>query len=276
MDFSYQVQRATKDSVLAAIKYLEAVLLVPVSERNIIGSSRLLLTGYRADAGDVDVAIVALGARALQLHSALKIQLDGRCLLNDGTKIGSYAVFLNGKTVKIDVMYVRNLDWAKWVYHSSEKSNYPGAVRNIILFTALAHTQEIGKDFVLRNPDGTPYARASRSIRMDVGMLRLFKLSRINKKTGRPNKTMDRVEPAVLEEYLQSANLQIPFSHEVDLIDDPEKVAAFIFGPTVKASQLLSAEDVIARVHQLSNSADIVRASADELRKARLPVPDEL
>lgn len=270
----YHTERATQKDVDAAVKFVSKVIGLPPEElkNSLLGSTRLTLAGKKKDSGDVDIAIPYEEVDAGEVHKKMMAAVNDEGTYNTGTKVGSYAVPVGGKKVQVDLMFVKDMGWANFIYHSAqgEGSKYPGAVRNIILFTALAYSQESGKDFVFRNEDGKAVARASRSITLSGGMKRLFKYT----KPG--TKTMLKVSPAELRAHLKQIGKSAKFSDDEEATSDPAKVAALIFGPEVHPADLLTAEDVIKQVKKLPNAKQILRTSKSELAKAKLPIPDEL
>lgn len=274
----YGTKRANASDISAALDFVSKTIGVPVEKlrQNLLGSANLTIQGKRDDSGDVDIALPVDENDPQEVHDKMIKAISGEGEYRSGSKIGSYAVPVKGKKVQVDLMFVKNEDWAKFIYHSSGDSKYPGAVRNIILFTTLAYVQEPNKDFVIRDDEGKPIARASRSIHMDSGMKRLFKMAKVNQKTGKRKKTLDSVSPDELAAYLKEIGKDIKFSSDVDLIDDPDQVAAFIFGEGVKANNIMTAEDVIKHLKKLPNADEIIEASKSELERNDLPIPSEL
>lgn len=154
---------------------------------SLLGSAELTFSGNRKDSGDIDIAIPVDKLSPENAHAKMSKLSSGRGTYNKGTKVGSYAVSVGNKNVQVDLMFVSDVQWAKFIYHSShgKNSNYSGVVRNIMLFTALTFVQQKGKDFVERDKDGNAIARASRSVKMNSGMERLFKARKHNPKTGK-------------------------------------------------------------------------------------------
>ena len=276
----YDTQRATAADIKAALAFVSKALSMSEAtlHKDLLGSTGLTLLGKKKDSGDIDIAFSLEDSDVDHINAKMLKAVGGEGAYNAGTKVGSYAVPVNGKKVQVDLMFVKNKDWAKFMYHSAEGngSAYPGAVRNIILFTALAHTQVPGKDFVLRDDEGKPIARASKSIVMDTGMKRLFKMSKINPKTGKYNKGIDTVTPEELEAHLKKIGKSIKFSKEIEHTDNPDEIAEYIFGAGVKANDLMTAEDVIRHIKKLKNAPTIISAAKSELARLKLPVPKEL
>ena len=277
---AFGTSRATAGDIRAALKFVSRVLGIPYDdlENDLLGSTMITLGGKKEDSGDIDLAFSLEDSDVDSVNKKMLAAVDGEGKYNAGTRVGSYAVPVNGKKVQVDLMFVRNKDWAKFSYHSSQgiDSQYPGAVRNIILATALAHTQEPGKDFVMRDDEGRVIARASRSIKLDAGMQRLFKMAKINPKTGKYSSTLEKVSPEDLEKFLKDMGKYINFSHREEATDNPDDVAEFVFGKGVRAADIMTAENVIKRIKKLKNSAEILSASREQLEKNKLPVPSEL
>ena len=276
----YKTARASAADIKAALQFVSKVIGVPVEtlRNDLLGSTELTLLGKKKDSGDIDIAFSLEDSDVDTIHAKMLKAVNGEGTFNPGTKIGSYAVPVNGKKVQVDLMFVKNKDWAKFIYHSSQgdTSAYPGAVRNILLFTALAHTQEKGKDFVLRDETGNPYARASKSITLDSGMKRLFKMAKYNEKTGKYNMTMNTVSPEELEDHLKKMGHNIKFSKELEHTDDPKQIVQFIFGKNAKVEDAKTAEGVIKLIKKLPNAAEIIAAGKRELERLKLPIPAEL
>jgi len=274
----YSTKRATAEDITKALQFTSKVLGIPITtlRSDLIGSARLTLAGKKEDSGDIDIAFKPTDVADVEaVNSKMLKAVKGKGVYNTGTKVGSYSVPVKGGSIQVDLMFIKNKSWAKWMYHASHESKYPGAVRNIILFTALAHTQEKDKDFVIRD-GGKPIIRASKSVKMDMGMERLFKMAKFNKKTGMYNKSLEKVDPKAIEAHLHDIGKEIKFSHDPDITDNPDHVAAHVFGPGVSSKDLMTAEDVIKHVHQMPNAKEVVQASKSELKQLKLPIPAEL
>lgn len=276
----FNTERANQSDVKAALQFVSKTLDIPYStlKNDLLGSTELTLLGKKQDSGDIDIAFSLTDSNVQEINKKMLDATGNAGGYNAGTKVGSYAVPVNDKKVQVDLMYVSDKDWAKFAYHSSQGrgSAYPGAVRNIILFTALAYTQKPGEDFIIRDEDGKPIVRASKGITMDAGMKRLFKMVKVNAKTGKLNKYLDTVTPDEIEKRLKDMGKKIKFSKELDFTNNPDKVAKHIFGSSVKASDLMTAEDVIKQIKRLDNSAEILKAAKSELTRLKMIVPEEL
>lgn len=276
----YDVQRADASDIKGALQFVSKALGVSFDtlKNDLLGSTELTLLGKKKDSGDIDIAFSLEKSDVEDINKKMLNATNDEGGYNSGTRVGSYAIPVNGKKVQVDLMFVNNKDWAKFIYHSEQGvgSEYPGAVRNIILMTALAHTQEPGKDFVMRDEDGRAVVRASKSIKMDLGMERLFKMAKVNAKTGKYNKGLDKVDPKEIEAHLQSLGKKVKFSHDPEITDNPNHIAEYVFGKGVKAKDIMSAENVIKQIKKLKNASEIIAACKSELERLKLPVPKEL
>ena len=276
----YETQRAKQADVDAVLKFVAKTLHMSydVLKKDLLGSTELTLLGKKEDSGDVDIAFSLKNNDVQEINRKMLDAVNGEGEYNAGTKVGSYAVPVNGKKIQTDLMFVNNKDWARFMYHSAlgRGSKYPGSVRNILLFTALTKALKDGEDFVLKTDEGQTFARASKSVTMDAGMKRLFKMSKLNSKTGKYNKALDKVSPDELEAHLKSIGKDIKFSKSEDFTDNPDEIAAHIFGPNVKGSDLMTAENVIKHSKKLKNAEEVIAACKSELERLKMPIPSEL
>ena len=269
----FGTERVTAKDIYSVLATVAKVLGVRAKnlEQNLLGSGHLILSGHKQDSGDVDIALPEEGME--RTHEAMLKAVGGSGVLNKGTKVGSYAVPANGKKVQVDLMFVPDVEWAKFIYSSEQgrKSKYPGAVRNIILMTAVSLTQKPGEDVVVKDNDQV-VAKASRSLKLQGGLERLFKVAKV-KKDGTRSATLDKVEP---EEVARHAKGKA-FSRSADIITDPTAVLAWLFGKGVTPDMARTPEQVIALIKKrLPNAKAVLEKAAKELEKNKLPVPDEL
>ena len=277
----FHTDRATQADVHAAVKFVAKALGIgeETIKAGLLGTTQLTALGKKESSGDVDIALHSKDFDHGEINKKMLAACGGEGKFNGGTDVGSYAVPVGEKKIQVDLMFVSDMDWAKFIYHSAHGagSKYPGAVRNIILFTALAHTQKPGEDFALRDKDGKVIARASQSIRLNTGMERMFKLALQNKKTGERKATLDRVTPEQLDAELKKLGKDnIKYARESKRTTNPNEVVSYIFGPNVKPADVMTAEQVIAHIKKLKNAEQILRACKSELAKAKLPIPEGL
>lgn len=277
----WNTSRAGAEDISRAMKFVAATLKIPEKtlRGDLLGGTEATLLGFKPHSGDVDIAISLEDHSPEDVVAAMMSATGNMGVWNAGTRVGSFAVPVgDDRRVQVDLMFVKNKDWARFAYYSGvgRGSKYPGAVRNILLVTALSHTHEPGKDFVLRDDEGTVIARASRSIKFDSGMERLFKATKINTKTGRRGKTASPVSPSEIKKILTDLGKEIQFSEKSEHTDNPDEVAAFIFGRGVAAADVMTAEQVIELIHQHPRGNEIVAAAKKQLSDLNLPIPEEL
>jgi hypothetical protein len=179
-------------------------------------------------------------------------------------------------------MFVDSEDLAKFTYYSTEgeDSKYPGAVRNIMLMTLATFILEDGKDFVIKNEDEI-IARASRSLKLNVGLERLFKVAKKRKDGDGRVKSLEKVSPDELEAELKDIDSTKvgKFEKSADIINDPDEIAHFFFGKKVFANDILTAEAVsklINRTFTGEHLADIKKRIKDQLEQSGFEAPSEL
>lgn len=275
----WNTERANQADIKAALEFVSKAIGVPFAtlKHDLLGSTELTLLGKKKDSGDIDIAFSIQDADAESIDEKMRKATNGEGGYNKGTRVGSYAVPANGKKVQVDLMFVNDKDWAKFMYHSSQGngSKYPGAVRNILMFTALTKRQVPGEDFVLRDDEGNVLARASRSIKMDTGMERLFKVAK-KTKTGGYSKTLDKVGPEDVKAFLKELGKEVKFKGDPDITSDPSTVVQFIFGKGIKPEDVKTAEQVIALIKKQKDAAEILKAGKSELERLKMVVPEEM
>ena len=275
-------ERALKKDVKAAVAKVADILGVPEEElaKSLLGTSRLTYHGKKSSSGDIDIAVDSKNFpkyNDLMLHA-----VGGSGQYNTGTKVGSYAVEVNGKKVQVDLMFVASTDFAKFMYYSTEGENskYPGAVRNIMLMTLTAATLEDGKDFVIKDGEDV-IARASRSLKLDTGLERLFKVAKMRKDGKGRTKSLEKVHPDELDVELKNLDREKIGSYHksADIINDPDKIAEFLFGHGVKSTDIMTAEQVAELINAKFKGEKLKELKANiikQLENAEFPVPKEL
>jgi hypothetical protein len=272
----YHTERATREDILVALKKVSEATGISISslKSNLLGSTRVTLAGKKKDSGDIDIAVPISLYDQEEIHNKMMTAVDNRGTFNKGNKVGSYAVNTGDHTVQVDLMFVTNTKWARFSYHSSQGdgSEFPGAVRTILLITALSHKLEEGKDFVLKDKDQI-IARAQRAFRLDRGLVRTFKLAKYNKTKQAFNKTLQKVTPDELNAHLRSLGKSVKYDSSADVIDDPDTAVKFIFGKNVSVEDVATAEGVVSQIRKLVNGKEILEDAKKRLEEAKLPVP---
>ena len=278
----WNTKRAFPEDVKTAVAKVAKALDLSEKElaKNLLGTSRLTYHGKKSSSGDIDIAVNSKNFP--DYHEKLQQLVGGQGLYNTGTKVGSYAVDVGGRKVQVDLMFVDNEDLAKFTYYSTEgeDSKYPGAVRNIILMTLATFILEDGKDFVIKNEDEI-IARASRSLKLNVGLERLFKVAKKRKDGEGRVKSLEKVSPDELETELKDidATKVGKFEKSADIINDPDEIAHFFFGKKVFANDILTAEAVSKLINKTftgEHLADIKKRIKDQLEQSGFEAPSEL
>ena len=275
--------RADASDIKTAIKFVSKHTGIPESELQdgVLGSTGHVLTGHKHDSGDLDIAIPDKKYDLTEVTEALKKAVNGEAHFAPGLKTYSYAVPVSdSKKIQVDLMLVDSKDWAKFAYNTTPDSKYKGAVRNQIMFAVVSHKIEPGKDIVVKDKDGNVIARASRSLKFDTGIERLFKVAKL-KKDGSRKKTLDKVTPDELKMELDSIepDLKDKFEPKADTIVDPKIAVQWMFGDGVQPSDVSTAEKVIKLIKEKfskDESDDIITQAKENLKNNKLPIPEEL
>ena len=278
----WETERAFPEDVKKAVELAAEAIGISAEDlsKNLLGTSRLTYHGKKSSSGDIDIAIDAKNLK--KYDEAMMKLVKGQGVYNTGTKVGSYAVDLGKKKVQVDFMYVPSTDLAKFTYYSTEgiNSKYPGAVRNIMLMTLATFILEDGKDFVIKDSDNV-IARASRSLKLDVGLERLFKVAKKRKDGKGRVKFPEKVSPDELEAELKDIDSSKigKFEKSADIINNPNKIAKFFFGENVKANDILTAENVAKLINEKFDGEKLVEIKKEiskQLKDAGFEVPKEL
>lgn len=274
----YNVERANKADIETALKIVGQTLDLKDIQDRLLGSTHLTLSGKKQDSGDIDIVIQNDEIDPEEANKKMLELTKNEGELNKGTKIGSYAVDVGGKKVQVDLMFVDSKEWAKFIFYSThgENSKYPGAVRNFLLMAVTRHTHEAGKDFIVKKGDEV-VARASRAIKLDAGLERLFKAAKYNDEKKKFNKTVDKIDPAELADVVFKMSGKKPkFDPTPDIKTNPDEVAAWLFGEGTKAADIMTAEQVIEKIKKRKDADVIIADARKSLKNAKLPVPKEL
>ncbi len=229
---------------------------------------------------DIDLAVNTNVYNSETIHGRL-VDFLGKdlCVLNRGTKIGSYAIpivgaFPPGK-VQVDVMYVGNLDWAEFIYYSpGDDSQYKGSVRAILLGAVAASIWDEGRDF-FQYDDGELIARVGWAIDANVGMKRIFQLRHKKIHSSGYVKKMTTVTPEeIQEEYPRRT-----FDHRRYVVSDPVRVTEMLFGWGTFSWHINTTEETIELIkqrHTTAHSQKIFRIAQKRASQLDTPLPPEL
>ena len=241
-------ERASKEDIVNAIAFVAKATGIDkdVLRDNVLGSVELTMLGYRQDSGDIDIALPASDYSKNEIHKKMMKAVGDQGVLG-GFGVGSYAVPVGNKKVQVDLMYVPNVKWAKFVYKNDlgRKSKYNNLIRNELLTCVLHQKPVKGEDVVVKDDDGNVIARASRSFKWDTGVERLFK-STTERKDGKGRyKSMSKVTPEQLKKELKALGVNDTFKETPDIITDPDEFAKLLFGDNIKARQIETVEGLL-------------------------------
>lgn len=274
---TFNTVRATKDDIVKALAFVSKHTGIALSklESNLLGSTAHTLTGKRKDSGDVDIALEDGMFDRQDIVERMKQATGMDKVKQTGSGTFSFAVPTSGdRRVQVDLMFVPSEKWAKFGYHSAADSEHKGVVRNLLLVNVLKRLFEPGKDVSVTD-DGVEVARVRRVFKMDGGLERTFKVAPL-KRDGRSRGPLRKATPEEVDEVLKQVKKQVTFSRDPDPILDPDKAAAYIFGPGTKAKDILSAEQVIRLIAKRPDHADIFRDAAKDIEAADQPLPADL
>ena len=273
----YSTERATQADIKAALQFVSKTIGMPVPalQANLLGSTPHTLAGKKQDSGDIDIAFGLDKHDPDELVAKMLAAVNDEGTYNPGTKVGSFAVPVNGKKVQVDFMFVKNEEWAKFGFHAAEASKHKGIVRNFLLINLMKRLFVPGKDFVLHDEQGNEIARVRRGFKMDAGLERLYRLAPM-RKDGKGRTAMKSVKPEELEAELKRMGKSVTFEKDSTPIVDPDKAAEFMFGKGKKAQDILSAEQVIELIKKRKDHAAIFKDAIVDIQNAKQPVPDEI
>jgi hypothetical protein len=217
---------------------------VPVEDLHPLGS-----TGKAPWSSDVDLAINRNVFDPEMVKQSMS--LAGPYILSfkdmSGLGVQSYAIDVDGRAVQVDLMFVDNLEWAKFAYWSpaAVESNYKGAVRTMLLMGIAANTSVAGYDGFYY-VDNQLVGRIGRTFDLNRGLRRIFQY-RPKRKDGngylKSMKTVDTVEE--VEEAIGSDMLMVTYRNPDITFDNPLQALAIMFKRPIYPGHVEDAESVI-------------------------------
>lgn len=274
----FETVRATAKDIDLALKFVEkhTGILYSKLKDNLLGSTSHTLAGKKKDSGDLDIALEDGMFDRDEIVKKMQAATGMTKVHQTGGNVFSFAVPVGpDRRVQVDLMFVPSETWAKFGYHSALNSKYKGAVRNLLLVSVVKHIFEPGKDISVKDRNGDEVVRVRRGFKMDGGLERLFRVAPM-RKDGKGRVALRKGTAAEVETLLRQLGRDDKFSKEADTIMNPDKAAEFMFGKGVKASDLLSAEQVIEQIKKLPNREEIFKDAAKSIEDAGFDVPDEL
>lgn len=245
--------RANKADVIAGLKFVSKTIGLSYDHlvAHLLGSTKQTLEGTKKDSGDLDIAMKDDENRAeYEKKMTAAVGFPPR---KTGANVLSYAVPVGGdKRVQVDLMFVPDVEWAKFSYHSEPGSKFKGSIRNLLIYALVLNTMEKGKDLRIKDADGNDVVRASRSFQLDTGVHRTFKVAPMRKDGKGRTKSAVKTTPDEVEKVARELGSKETFSKEEDIIRDPGRFAKMLLGPKGTAEMLkTSAENLIATIKKM-------------------------
>lgn len=272
--------RATQADMKAALKFVSKLSGIPVQTLadRLLGSARLTYGGMQNDSGDVDIAINENEVDRDTIVDKMQFATGAAPHVTGGSTYSFAVPVSKERKVQVDLMFVPDVEWAKFSHHASEHSAHKSGVRNELLHSALKYSMEEGKDLRIKDLAGNDIVRASRAYKLDSGVERIFKVAP-NRKDGKGRvKTPAKATPAEVQAALDELGHEGKFSDKPEVIRDPDQFAKLLFGPKVKAKDLLSTEQLIRLIkkHKTGHADEIFRDAVKGMKRLKFPVPEEL
>jgi len=241
--------RISKADIPSTIKHISKISGIPVKDLEALGS-----VGKTETSGDIDLAVNLNKYDPATIHKKMvEVLGDDYATYNGGTKIGSYAVPVRGKEggkrVQTDLMYGDNVEWLKFAYYSAgDESKYKGVIRTILIMGVAAAINEKGMDHF--EFDGEDLIiRAGRTVDLTKGLRRIFQHRPKKKKGDGYVKTMKSIPIDKFKEMFP----EVEIKGDSIIIDDPDMVVQALFGKDTKASDVRTAEQVLALIKRKFN-----------------------
>ena len=272
--------RATQADMKAALKFVSKQTGVPVDTLadRLLGSARLTYGGMQKDSGDVDIAMNEKEVNRDEIIDKMTFVTGEKPHVTGGSTY-SFAVPVPGdRKVQVDLMFVPDVEWAKFSHHASEHSAHKSGVRNELLHSALKFSMEPGKDVRIKDLGGNDIVRASRAYKLDRGVERLFKVAPHRKDGKGRVKSAVEATPDEVQKALNELGHKGKFSPDKDVIRDPDQFAKLLFGPKVQAKDLLSTEQLIKLIkkYKSDHAKEIFADAVKGIKRLKFNVPNEL
>jgi len=273
--------RATKADISAALKFVSKHSGTPVStlKDRLLGSTRLTFGGHQRDSGDIDIAMNSNEVDQDRVVSSMTHATGNKPRVTGGSTFSFAVPVGKDRKVQVDLMFVPDIEWAKFSHYASEHSKHKSGVRNELLHSTLKFSMEPGKDLRLKDNEGNDIVRASRAYKLDQGVERIFKIAPLRKDgKGARVKTSVKASPEQVQQVLDQEGHTGKFSHESDTIRDPDKFAKLLFGKKAAAKDLMSTEQLInmIRKYKAKDADAIFRDAVKAIKRLKFQVPDEL
>lgn len=274
---AHNVKRATKEDIEVVLQKLSDITGLPVEELStyLLGSTTLTIGGKQNDSGDIDIAFPQDERETIVKKVEDELGVEGYKI---GQNTLSYPFEANGKNVQVDLMFVPDLKWALFSHYADDDGHKSG-VRNELIHSVLRFAHEPGKDLRIQDPaTGDDVVRASRSYKLDTGVERIFKVAKMRKDGKGRVKGAEKATPEEVQAALDELGNSETFSPDPEVIRDPDEFAQLLFGPNVKAEDMLGTKDMIALIKRKKpkEATEIFKHAVKGMKARGFEVPNEL
>jgi hypothetical protein len=202
--------------------------------------------------GDLDIVVQTDDLEKVK-EAIKELGYDGQYKAMGGINVYSFAYHHKDKTYQVDLMPVDNIEYAKWMFHADKNDLAKGlksAHRNELLFALAKHV-----NLAVNGSERTRYL-----LNMNKG---LFDATQSN--MGKSGKTT---------KHFTTTNKNF-------ITDDPDTIIQTLTGSKIKASKVLSFDDlyqiVVSPEFKFKEKKDeILKATLDGIKKKKLTIPDQL
>lgn len=270
--------RANTEDVQVALKFVSGItgIDVAVLSTQVLGSSRLTALGKQKDSGDIDLALDPEAVNMDDVVQKMTTAVGSKPYIIGGNTFSFAVPVNNDRKVQVDLMFMPDMEWAKFSHYTSEHSKHKSGVRNELLHSALKFTSSPGEDLRVKDEDGRDIVRASRSYKLDTGVERIFKITPERKDGKGRVKGSIKATPADIQKTLDTIGNTEKFNSDADIITDPDKFAEMLFGKKIKGKHLMSAEQLITLINRRPDADDIFKDAVHGIKARGFEVPKEL
>jgi len=272
------VIRISKQDILPTIKYFAQLTSIPLDDLYLIGSG-----GKTQSSGDIDLAIDKSKYDFKLTYQKIGSLLQPEyCSSNAGTHTAFFAIPICGDIdrglVQIDLMFVDDIRWALFAYHSEgDKSNYKSAIRAILLSAVAASIEDGTTAFVYDDKTGLLVARSSYTFDLTKGLRRVYQYRKFKQDGIHYANNMSSVNPSELQRMYPNLNIIESFP-----VTDPVQALNIMFnGRHVLPNDVKSVENIISLINIFfSPSRRVKTYRYASLRcaplKDKMKIPEEL
>lgn len=206
--------RIKKEQIPSTLDFLSTISHIPVTDFHLLGS-----TGKQKTSGDIDIAI-DINKYDPQSTCETISHICKTIVYNNGNKIGSCLIPIEGDErngmVQVDLMFIKNVEWAKFAYFSAgDKSKYKGVYRTCLLMGLAAEFEDVNiTSFYYSDPEAQELIfRCGLTFSLNDGLHTICQYRPTYK--NNPNRYQKRMITIPFEEA------KLKFPQEMERIDKP-------------------------------------------------------